>query len=128
MEGGDEFDEEGFDEEGFDELEFAKAVLELLKKERAEIKKGGVDVDRMIEELEDLLQQTKDSKADLDDLKRRMIMEMSKSLIGEKGAPASSTDHLDMAAKEMREGETAEEYFRRVKRRTTHPNDDTANA
>jgi hypothetical protein len=121
-------DDEEFDAEVIDELEFAKAVLEFMKKERAAIKKGGVDVDRMIEELEDLLQQTEDSKAHLDDLKRRMVMEMSKSLIGVKGAPASSTDHLDMAAKEMREAETAEEYFKRVKRRTTHPNDDTANA
>ena len=118
-------DDEEFDAEVLDELEFAKAVLELMKKERAAIKKGGVDVDRMIEELEDLLQQTEDSKAHLDDLKRRMVMEMSKSLIGQKGAPASSTDHLDMAAKEMRKGETAEEYFRRVKRRARQSKDDT---
>jgi len=121
-------DDEEFDAEVLDELEFAKAVLELMKKERAAIKKGGVDVDRMIEELEDLLQQTEDSKAHLDDLKRRMVMEMSKSLIGVKGAPASSTDHLDMAGKDLRKGESAEEYFRRVKRRAIRPDDDTGNA
>jgi len=121
-------DEEEVDEALMDEVEFAKAILELMKKDRAELKKAGLDVDHMIEELENLMQEAKDSKADLEDLKKRMVMEMSKSLIKAKGAPASSTDHLDMAAKEMRKGETAEDYFKRVKRRATHPNDDTGNA
>lgn len=121
-------DEEEFDGEILDELEFAKAVLELMKKERAAIKKGGVDVDRMIEEIEDLLQQVEDSKAHLEDLKRRMLMAMSKSLIGDKGAPQGPNEHLDMAAKDLHKGETAEEYFRRVKRRTRKPEEDCNNA
>ena len=121
-------DDEGLDEEVFNEVEFAKAVLELMKKERAELKKAGLDVDHMIEELEIAMQEAEDSKAHLDDLKRRMVMEMSKSLIGEKGAPASSTDQLDMAARELRKGETAEDYFKREKRRAEKPQEDTGNA
>jgi hypothetical protein len=117
-----------FDGEELDEMEFAKAVLEMLKKERAAIKKGGVDVDRMIEELEDLLQQTEDSKADVEDLKRRMLMAMSKSAIGDKGAPQGPSERLDMAGKDLQKGETAEEYFRRVKRRAREPKEDCNNA
>jgi len=120
--------EEEFDGEEFDEMEFARAVLELMKKERAAIKKGGVDVDRMIEELEDLLQQTEDSKADLEDLKRRMLMSMSRSLIGDKGAPTGPSERLDMAAKDLHKGETAEDYFKRVKRRANKPEQDPNNA
>jgi hypothetical protein len=121
-------DEEEFDGEEFDDIGFAKAVLEFMKKERASIKKGGVDVDRMIEELEDLLQQTEDSKAHLADLNRRMLMEMSKTAIGDKGAPQGPSERLDMAAKDLRKGETAEEYFKRVKRRARKPKDDSGNA
>ncbi len=121
-------DEEEFDGEELDEMEFAKAVLEFMKKERASIKKAGVDVDRMIEELEDLLQQTEDSKAHLEDLNRRILMEMSKSAIGDKGAPQGPSERLDMAAKDLRKGESAEEYFRRVNRRAKKPEEDCNNA
>jgi hypothetical protein len=121
-------DDEGLDEQVADEVEFAKAVLELMKRERTELIKAGLDVDHMIEELENIMQEAQDAKAHLDDLKKRMVMEMSKSLIGEKGAPAASTDQFDMASKELRKGETAEEYFQRVKRRAGKPDEGCNNA
>jgi len=120
-------DDEGLDEEVADEVEFAKAVLDLMRKERAELKKVGLDIDHMMEELESAMQEAQDAKAHLDDLKKRMVMEMSKSLIGEKGAPAASTDQLDMATKEMRKGETTEDYFMREKRRAQKPREDSGN-
>jgi len=112
---------EGSEDECIDEIAFSKEVLEFLRKERKKLKEAGLDADCMIEQLEKLLQETEDSKAHLEDLKRQMLMETSRSLIGEKGPPPASTERLDMAAKELRKEGDLEDYYKRLRRRSTTP-------
>jgi hypothetical protein len=124
-------DMEDFDEEYIDEMEFSKEVLELFKKERAALKKAGLDVDFMIAEIERLIQEADDAKARVEDLKRQMLMSMSKSLVGQKGAPPASVEQLDMAGKDLRKDGDVEEYFKRLWRRTRKPGkpeEDTINS
>ena len=106
------------DEDDFDEVEFARAVLGVIKKSRVELMKAIFDVDHMIEEIGKILRETRDLRAQLDDLKRQEPVEMSKSLIGDKGAAGPSVEKLDMAVKGVLGGETTEEYYRRLRRQT----------
>jgi len=114
------------DEEELDEIGFAKAVIDAIKKSREELRKAGLDVDRMIEELEKTLREAEDLQAQLDELKRQELMEMSKSLIGDKGAAGPSVEKLDMAVKDLLGGETTEEYYKRLKRRGEKPQQDSS--
>lgn len=116
------------EEEELDEVGFAKAVLDVMKKERAELLKAGLDVDHMIEEIEKVLQEAEDAKARVEDIKRQMLMEMSKSLIKDKSATLSSAEKLDMAVETVRRGETTEDYYKRVKRRGEKPRQDSNDA
>ena len=111
-----------------DVIGFAKEVIALLKQERKTLMEKGLDVDRMIEELEDILQQALDSKARLDDIKRQMIMSMSKSLVGGEDTTHHVDERLDMAAETLRKDEDVQEYFRRVMRRKVDAEDDSRNS
>ncbi len=116
---------EGSEEDFNGDMDDPREFLELLKRDRKKLREAGLDVDFMIEELEDLLQKIDDGKAHIEDVKRQMVMATSKSLIGDEGPSPASTERLDMAAKELRKEGDVEEYFRRLRRRSTTPNADS---
>ncbi len=116
---------ESSEEDCYDNTDVTRELLELLKRERKKLTEAGLDVDFMIKELEDLLQKIDDGKAHIEDIKRQMVMESSKSLIGDEGPSPASTDRLDMAAKELRKDGDVEEYYKRLRRRSTTPDADS---
>jgi len=105
------------DEDGIDEIDFAKIVLEYMKKERATLVKAGLDVDSMVRELESLLEKTEDSKARVNDLKRQMLKSLSNPADQQPGAYAAHAEHLDMAKTDLRADDDPVKYFQRLRRR-----------
>jgi len=81
----------------------------------------------MIEEIEKTWRESEDLQFHLDELKRQELMEMSKSLIGDKGAASPSVEKLDMAAEGVLGGETTEKYYRRIKRQREKPQQSYSN-
>ena len=100
-----------------DNTDIARKVIALLKEHRAVLEKGGLDVDFMIRELEACIQEVEDSEARMEGLKRQILKDLSSDLVKEPPIPMAPTDHLDMAAPELRKDEDVVKHFQRLRGR-----------
>lgn len=112
------------DEEEIDEVEFAKQVIEYLKKERAALLAAGLDVDPMIRQLEEVLEEVNDAKGRVDDLQRQILKSTGSPVAWLPGPYMAPVEHLDMAAADLRSDNDVMEYFRRLRRRFTQFDDE----
>ena len=93
-------------------------MIALLKQEREALIKAGLDVDFMIRQLEGLLEELQEGEARIDELKRQMLKSLSMSVIEQVDGCVAPSDHLDMAAPDMRNNDDVIEYFKRHRKRT----------
>ena len=100
---------------------FAENVLKLLEKERAALKKGGVDIDAVTATLESLIEVAVAANAAQHDLRRQAKASTGHSEASSKRLYVASSGFLDMAIAAVAKDSDAAKDFRRLRSRIERP-------
>ena len=100
---------------------FAENVLKLLEKERAALKKGGVDIDAVTATLESLIEVAVAANAAQHDLRRQAKAATAHSDAMSRRLYVTGSGFLDMAIAAVEKDSPAAKDFRRLRSRVGRP-------